>query len=59
MLAVVVPVVVAGTMEMEVAMAKELDRPAAMTLLEEVPLDREAAAVVALLKVPLKVLASE
>jgi len=59
MLAAVVLAVAVETMEMEVVTAKELDKLAAMTLLEEVPLGREAAMVAATLKVSLKVQASE
>jgi hypothetical protein len=59
MLAAVVPVVAAGTMEMEVVKELELDKPAATTLLEAAPVDRVAATAVALLKVSLKVQASE
>jgi hypothetical protein len=47
MLAVAVPVVAAGPMEMEVVKAKELDRPAATTPLEEVRVEKVAAMVVA------------
>jgi len=59
MLAAVVLAVAVETMEMEAVTAKELDKLAAMTLLEEVPLDREAATVAATLTVSLKVQASE
>jgi hypothetical protein len=59
MLAAVVPVVGVGTTEMEVVKELELDRPAATTLLEAAPVDRVAATAVALLKVSLKVQASE
>jgi len=55
----VVLAVAVETMEMEVVTAKELDKLAAMTLLEEVPPDREAAMVAATLKVSLKVQALE
>ena len=59
MLVVVVPVVAVGTTEMEVVTAKELDRPAAMTLPEAVRVELVAATVAASLKVALKVQASE
>ena len=45
-------------MEMEVVMARELDRPEVMTLLA-VPVDKVAATVAALLKVSLQAQASE
>jgi hypothetical protein len=47
MLAVAGMVVVAEIMEMEVVRAKELDRPAAMTLLGAMPVEMVAEAVVA------------
>jgi len=47
MLVVLVLVVAVETVEMEVVTAKGLDRPAAMTLLEAVPREKVAAAVVA------------
>jgi hypothetical protein len=46
MLAVMVMVAAAGSMEMEVVMARELDRPEVMTLLA-VPVDKVAVTVAA------------